>query len=90
MCEFTQREYGCGHFKFIAARWCNVYKRTHRRCQPDITHFEYRADEICGQCRPQEIPPWRHLISPSNAAPASRTTGLGRVRSLSKANTARS
>lgn len=49
MCEFTQREYSCGHFKFIAARWCNLYKRTHRRCQPDIAHFEYRADEICGR-----------------------------------------
>ncbi|ERT03421.1 uncharacterized protein SPSK_09825 [Sporothrix schenckii 1099-18] len=79
MCEFTQREYSCGHFKFIAARWCNLYKRTHRRCQPDIAHFEYRADEICGQCRPQEVPAWQHLIR-SNA-PIS-ITGITGINSL--------
>ena len=47
MCEFTQREYRCGHFKFIAARWCNLYRRTHRRCPPEVAHFEFRANEIC-------------------------------------------
>ncbi|EFW99004.1 hypothetical protein CMQ_4856 [Grosmannia clavigera kw1407] len=79
MCEFTQREYSCGHFKFIAARWCNLYKRTHRRCQPDITHFEYRANEICGQCRPQEVPEWQHLIK--RHTPHS-VTGIASINSL--------
>ncbi|CAK7234627.1 hypothetical protein SCUCBS95973_008998 [Sporothrix curviconia] len=79
MCEYTQREYACGHFKFIAARWCNLYRRTHRRCPPEIAHFEYRTNEICGQCRPQEVPAWQHLVR-SNA-PVS-ITGITGINSL--------
>ncbi|CAK7202886.1 hypothetical protein SEUCBS139899_005613 [Sporothrix eucalyptigena] len=76
MCEFTQREYSCGHFKFIAARWCNLYKRTHRRCPPEIAHFEFRADEICGQCRPQEVPAWQHLIRTNTPVSITGITGI--------------
>ncbi|CAK7231407.1 hypothetical protein SBRCBS47491_007920 [Sporothrix bragantina] len=76
MCEFTQREYSCGHFKFIAARWCNLYKRTHRRCPPEIAHFEFRANEICGQCRPQEVPAWQHLIRTNTPVSITGITGI--------------
>lgn len=42
MCDYTQREYSCGHFRWIASRWCRDYTLTHKRCQPNVTHFEYR------------------------------------------------
>lgn len=48
MCDYTQREYECGHFRWIASKWCKDYTITHKRCQPNITHFEYRDDERCG------------------------------------------
>lgn len=69
MCEFTQREYSCGHFRFIAARWCNLYKISHRRCHPDVTHFEFRQHEICGICQPYEMPAWFHAVKAAAAPP---------------------
>ena len=48
MCDYTQREYSCGHFRWIASKWCREYTTTHKRCQPNVTHFEYRAEELCG------------------------------------------
>ena len=48
MCDYTQREYSCGHFRWIASQWCLEYIITHKRCQPNVTHFEYRAEELCG------------------------------------------
>lgn len=42
MCDYTQREYSCGHFRWIASKWCRDYTITHKRCQPNVTHFEYR------------------------------------------------
>jgi hypothetical protein len=42
MCDYTQREYSCGHFRWIASKWCKDYTLTHKRCQPNVTHFEYR------------------------------------------------
>jgi hypothetical protein len=40
MCNFIQREYGCGHFRFIASKWCIDYTMTHKRCPPQVTHYE--------------------------------------------------
>jgi len=37
----SQREYGCGHYKYIAAEWCDLYTQTHRRCALNVTYFEY-------------------------------------------------
>ncbi|GAB1311959.1 ShKT domain-containing protein [Madurella fahalii] len=49
MCEYTQREYSCGHFR--------QYKSNETRCSrlPDITAFKDR-DMICGECRAQQNP----------------------------------
>ena len=57
-----QREYGCGHYKFIAAEWCQAYAQTHRRCAPNVTHFEYRYAVL-------PILPSLDLPSPSRAPP---------------------
>jgi hypothetical protein len=46
MCDYTQREYSCGHFRWIASKWCKDYTITHKRCQPNVTHFEYRYADI--------------------------------------------
>ncbi|KAK0736781.1 hypothetical protein B0T21DRAFT_411926 [Apiosordaria backusii] len=62
MCDFTQREYSCGHFRWIASKWCRDYTLTHKRCQPNVTHFEYRAEELCGECKPKTYPPWENMI----------------------------
>ncbi|KAF3765774.1 hypothetical protein M406DRAFT_255724, partial [Cryphonectria parasitica EP155] len=35
-------EYACGHWHGQAAIWCPTYTRTHRRCPPQFTHYEYR------------------------------------------------
>ena len=40
MCNFIQREYGCGHHRYIASVWCKSYTTTHRRCPPQVTHYE--------------------------------------------------
>ncbi|KAK4237879.1 hypothetical protein C8A03DRAFT_15595 [Achaetomium macrosporum] len=63
MCEWTQREYSCGHFRFIAARWCMDYTTTHKRCPPEITHCEWVRD-LCGDCKSKEQPPvaWEYMI----------------------------
>ncbi|KAF3811767.1 hypothetical protein GCG54_00014519 [Colletotrichum gloeosporioides] len=42
MCDYTQREFRCSHKRYIVSRWCIVYIRTQQRCQPCVTHFEYR------------------------------------------------
>ncbi|KAK3938268.1 hypothetical protein QBC46DRAFT_265721, partial [Diplogelasinospora grovesii] len=49
------REYSCGHFRWIASKWCKEYTITHRRCEPNVTHFECRAEEVCGECKPKLI-----------------------------------
>ncbi|KAK0655036.1 hypothetical protein B0T16DRAFT_450780 [Cercophora newfieldiana] len=51
MCNFTQREYSCGHYRWIASQWCREYTLTHKRCQPDVTDWEYKAEVICGECK---------------------------------------
>ncbi|KAK3290307.1 uncharacterized protein B0H64DRAFT_447371 [Chaetomium fimeti] len=68
MCNFIQREYSCGHFRFIASRWCDVYTITHKRCKPDITHFEYVAMLLCGDCKAKNQPPcaWESMIKRHN------------------------
>ncbi|KAK8106631.1 hypothetical protein PG999_009990 [Apiospora kogelbergensis] len=58
MCDYTQVEYSCGHFRFRAQRWCSHYERTHRVCPPNITTGELRGDELCTDCRPRKPVPW--------------------------------
>lgn len=41
MCDYIQREYSCRHFRWIASKWCRIYTITHRRCPPNITHYEW-------------------------------------------------
>jgi hypothetical protein len=36
------------HAVTSASKWCRDYTITHKRCQPNVTHFEYRAEELCG------------------------------------------
>ncbi len=57
MCDYTQREYSCGHFRWIASKWCREYTTTHKRCQPNVTHFEYRAEELCGESHSPNLSP---------------------------------
>ncbi|KAK4040397.1 hypothetical protein C8A01DRAFT_15732 [Parachaetomium inaequale] len=68
MCNYIQREYHCGHHRFIASTWCDVYTMTHKRCPPDITLFEYAAKLLCGDCKAKTLPPvpWEALIKRHN------------------------
>ncbi|KAK3360770.1 hypothetical protein B0T25DRAFT_133571 [Lasiosphaeria hispida] len=65
MYDFTQQEYSCGHFWWIASKWCRDYTLTYKRCQPNI-HFEFRAEEICGEYKPKAYPPWENMIKRSD------------------------
>ncbi|KAK3364335.1 hypothetical protein B0T25DRAFT_61273 [Lasiosphaeria hispida] len=60
-----QREYSCGHFRWIVSEWCKVYTTTHKRCRPNVTHFDHR-EELCGECKPKPYPPWEHMIKRPN------------------------
>ncbi|KAK4131249.1 hypothetical protein BT67DRAFT_388699 [Trichocladium antarcticum] len=62
MCDYTQREYSCGHFRWIASQWCPCYANTHKRCQPNVKNWEVRSTELCGECKPKEYPAWENLI----------------------------
>ncbi|KAK3687911.1 hypothetical protein B0T22DRAFT_141069 [Podospora appendiculata] len=62
MCEFTQREYSCGHFRWVASQWCREYRTTHKRCEPNVTHFKYRGEERCGNCKPEAPVAWEGMI----------------------------
>ncbi|KAL2180730.1 uncharacterized protein P884DRAFT_274636 [Thermothelomyces heterothallicus CBS 202.75] len=45
MCDYKQREFSCGHFRWLATKHCAMYKRkteTKSRCLPEITAFEER------------------------------------------------
>ncbi|KAB5560321.1 hypothetical protein GE09DRAFT_1173010 [Coniochaeta sp. 2T2.1] len=64
MCDYTQREYSGVHFRWIVSRWCRDYTLTHRRYQPNVTHFEYRS--LCGKCKPKTYPPWENIIKRTN------------------------
>ncbi|KAM7191151.1 hypothetical protein V8F33_009022, partial [Rhypophila sp. PSN 637] len=57
------REYSCGHFRWVASKWCRDYTITHKRCQPNVTGFEYRGEEQCGECRPKPRPAWESMIN---------------------------
>ncbi|GAP92272.1 hypothetical protein SAMD00023353_7600170 [Rosellinia necatrix] len=62
MCDYTQVEYNCQHFRFVVLRWCPKYERTYKPCPPNVTHLEVRNNELCSDCRPQSLPPWEHMI----------------------------
>ncbi|KAI1492240.1 hypothetical protein F5X96DRAFT_409896 [Biscogniauxia mediterranea] len=47
MCDYTQIEYCCQHFRFIVQKWCSIYERTNKPCHPNVTHLEIRNDELC-------------------------------------------
>ncbi|KAH7377168.1 hypothetical protein B0T11DRAFT_219988 [Plectosphaerella cucumerina] len=72
MCDYIQREFHCGHFRWIVARWCSVYLKTEMRCPLSVAHYEYRGDEQCSHCKPRVIQPWDHLIQRNNK----QTVGL--------------
>ncbi|KAI8625063.1 hypothetical protein F5Y19DRAFT_276023 [Xylariaceae sp. FL1651] len=40
MCDYTQVEYNCQHFRFVVLRWCSRYERTYKPCAPNVTHLE--------------------------------------------------
>ncbi|PSR82877.1 hypothetical protein BD289DRAFT_294737 [Coniella lustricola] len=56
MCEYNKIEYSCGHWHGQAAIWCPTYTRTHRRCPPQFTHYEYRGWEVCCMFKPHQQP----------------------------------
>ncbi|KAI1823940.1 hypothetical protein F4861DRAFT_297520 [Xylaria intraflava] len=62
MCDYTQVEYNCQHFRFVVLRWCPKYERTYKPCAPNVTRVELRHDEQCSDCRPRSLPPWEHMI----------------------------
>ncbi|KAK4143606.1 uncharacterized protein C8A04DRAFT_12280 [Dichotomopilus funicola] len=64
MCNFIQREYSCGHYRFIASKWCETYTVTHKRCPAEISYFEYASDLLCGDCKAKTLPPvpWEFMI----------------------------
>ncbi|KAI0484560.1 hypothetical protein GGR56DRAFT_614376 [Xylariaceae sp. FL0804] len=47
MCDYTQIEYCCQHFRFLVQSWCSKYERTNKPCAPNVTHLEIRNNEIC-------------------------------------------
>ncbi|KAK3500968.1 hypothetical protein B0T13DRAFT_466933 [Neurospora crassa] len=58
MCNYIQREYSCGHIRWLASKHCADYKERRRKCQPSIMDFEERPQAVCGNCRqPSEQPP---------------------------------
>ncbi|KAK3396132.1 hypothetical protein B0T20DRAFT_261936 [Sordaria brevicollis] len=58
MCNYTQREYSCGHIRWLASKHCVDYKERRKKCQPTIMDFEERPQAVCGNCRqPSEQPP---------------------------------
>ncbi|KAK0612402.1 hypothetical protein B0T17DRAFT_499489 [Bombardia bombarda] len=67
MCEYTQREYDCGHFRWVASKWCKVYSATSRCNQREITSFQKKLQE-CGECRTRRQPPmpWEDMILGNN------------------------
>ncbi|KAK3337475.1 hypothetical protein B0T19DRAFT_74598 [Cercophora scortea] len=56
MCDFTQREYSCGHLRWLASKHCSEFKVKRKRCPPNITDFEERPNDICGECKPKKHP----------------------------------
>ncbi|KAK1828596.1 hypothetical protein QBC39DRAFT_264666 [Podospora conica] len=73
MCDYTQREYGCGHFRWIASRWCRDYTESQKRCKPNVVSFEVSPSLLkpCGECLPKpHLPvPWENMIRRSENQP---------------------
>ncbi|CRJ87207.1 hypothetical protein D7B24_002865 [Verticillium nonalfalfae] len=66
MCDWIQREFHCGHFRWIVSRWCPEYLRTQLRCPLSVSHYEYRGDEQCSHCKPRQTQPWEKMIRRNN------------------------
>ncbi|KAK4133557.1 hypothetical protein BT67DRAFT_382683 [Trichocladium antarcticum] len=66
MCDFIKRKYDCYHHRFIASEWCPSYTTTHKRCPPEIKHYEWQVKHrcLCGDCKAREQPPvpWEGMI----------------------------
>ncbi|KAI1358804.1 hypothetical protein F5Y08DRAFT_345333 [Xylaria arbuscula] len=65
MCDYTQVEYNCQHFRFVVLRWCPRYERTYKPCAPNVTHLEVRGlsatvSAAMGRYHPQR--PWPHAM----------------------------
>ncbi|KAL8403174.1 hypothetical protein RB594_008438 [Gaeumannomyces avenae] len=77
MCEWTDRQYSCGHHRVIAAMWCSKFIRIQLRCQPpQVKNREYRPEEICSDCAKMHREPvaWEFMINyPSSQKQSSRT-----------------
>ncbi|KAH7012053.1 uncharacterized protein B0I36DRAFT_340460 [Microdochium trichocladiopsis] len=69
MCNYIQIQYHCGHFRFPVQRWCHVYERTHKKCQPNVTCAEWRGDEVCPDCRPVPLSAWESMIRRPRQSP---------------------
>ncbi|KAK3353864.1 hypothetical protein B0T25DRAFT_456072 [Lasiosphaeria hispida] len=73
MADRRQREYSCRHFRWIASKWCKEYTLTHKRCQPNqfprYTNIPWRAEEVCGECKPKDYIPWENMIRRSTRRP---------------------
>ncbi|KAK0749035.1 hypothetical protein B0T18DRAFT_322389 [Schizothecium vesticola] len=68
MCDYAQREYKCGHFRWIASRWCLDYTMSQKRCPPNVVYFEVRPSCLralnpCGEClaKTNQVP-WESMI----------------------------
>ncbi|KAM7201420.1 hypothetical protein V8F20_004884 [Naviculisporaceae sp. PSN 640] len=78
MCDFKQsrkqRDYKCGHIRWLAIRVCDEYKRTgnRRSCGLNVLEFEDRPNDICGECKPNILSqaPWMNSFLRSMKLPA--------------------
>jgi hypothetical protein len=50
-----QRKLGCGHVYHIVLRWCEAYPRTAKPCPPNVTDWEFREHEQCGESSPPAV-----------------------------------
>ncbi|KAL2112152.1 hypothetical protein VUR80DRAFT_8408 [Thermomyces stellatus] len=64
MCDYIERQLRCGHVKLIVHAWCPNYRRTEVKCPPNIVHWEYWSERICGDCQPPQrlAPEWESMI----------------------------
>ncbi|KAK0715401.1 hypothetical protein B0H67DRAFT_489250, partial [Lasiosphaeris hirsuta] len=50
----------------VISKWYREYILTYKRCQPNVTYFEFRAEELCRECKPKTYPPCENIIKRSN------------------------
>ncbi|KAI1318093.1 hypothetical protein F5Y16DRAFT_392310 [Xylariaceae sp. FL0255] len=62
MCDYTQVEYLCQHFRWTVLKWCEKYERSYKRCPPNIKQLEVRNNEKCSDCKPPPEVAWGWMI----------------------------